>query len=220
MAPPILRTRRPRAGRGRSPGDVLAGVFAVVVLLALTVGVPFGLIRVFGAPLPHSMPGLSVLTHQLDIFAILKVLSVLVWLAWLQLVWCVIAEIRAAVRNTGMPAQVPLAGGTQAVVHRLVTAALLLFAATTAISPAFAHQAPPRAAHSVSATAGRGSPAGAVQAIPDNRPPEMVGHPEIAPQPRVEKIYVVAPPAVTTRACGRSRRIISVMAGATGRSSS
>ncbi len=201
MAPPMLQTRRPGAGRGRSPGDVLAGVFAVVVLLALTVGVPFGLIRVFGAPLPHSMPGLSVLTHQLDIFAILKVLSVLVWLAWLQLVWCVIAEIRAAVRNTGMPAQVPLAGGTQAVVHRLVTAALLLFAATTAISPAFAHQAPPRAAHSISATAGRGSPAGrgstagAAQSIPDARPPQMVGHPEIAPQPRVEKIYVVAPPA-------------------------
>ena len=51
-----------------------------------------------------------------------------VWLAWLQLVWCVIAEVRAAVRNAGMPARVPLAGGTQPLVHRLVTAALLLFA--------------------------------------------------------------------------------------------
>jgi hypothetical protein len=174
---------------------VAAGFFAVVVLLALTVGVPLGLARVFGVPLPHGMPGLSVLTHQLDIYAILKVLSVLVWLAWLQLVWCVIAEIRAAVRNTGMPAQVPLAGGTQAVVHRLVTAALLLFAASTAISPAFAHHAPPRAPHSISATVGRGSASGTARAIRDARPPEMVGHPEVAQQPRVEKIYVVEPPA-------------------------
>ncbi len=84
------------------------------------------------------------LTHQLDVFTILKVLSVLVWLAWLQLVWCVIAEIRAAVRNSGMPARVPLASGTQALVHRLVTAALLLFTAATVLSPAFAHQGPGR----------------------------------------------------------------------------
>src|SRR6202049_2501242 len=135
MAPPIPRTRRPPAGRGRSAGDVLAGLFAVVALIALTVGVPFGLIKVFGLPIPHNMPGLSVLTHQLDVFAILKVVSVLVWLAWLQLVFCVIAEIRAAVRNTGMPAQVPLAGGTQAVVHRLVTASPLLFTAGAAVPP-------------------------------------------------------------------------------------
>ena len=194
MAPPIPGARRPPVGRGRSAGDVLVGFLAVVVLLALTVGVPFGLIRIFGVPVPHSLPAMSVLTHQIDISAILKVLSVLVWLAWLQLVCCVIAEIRAAVRNTGMPARVPLAGGTQAVVHRLVTAALLLFSATTAISPAFAHQAPPRAPHAISAPAGRGSPADPQQAIRDARPPQMVGQPEVAQQPRAEKIYVVRPP--------------------------
>jgi hypothetical protein len=195
MAPSVPGTRRPAVGRGRSAGDVAAGVVAIVVLLALAVGVPLGLIRVFGVPIPHSMPGLSVLTHQLDIFAIMKVLSFLVWLAWLQLVWCVAVEIRAAVRNTGMPAQVPLAGGTQAVVHRLVTATLLLFAASTAISPAFAHHAPPRAPHAISAPAGRGSASGAARAIRDARPPQMVGHPEVAQQPRVERIYVVEPPA-------------------------
>ncbi len=193
MAPPIHRTQRPPVGRGRSAGDVLAGLFAVVALIALTVGVPFGLIKVFGMPIPHNMPGLSVLTHKLDIFAILKIVSVLVWLAWLQLVFCVIAEIRAAVRNTGMPAQVPLAGGTQAVVHRLVTAALLLFTAATVLSPAFVHHAP-GAPHAVSAAAGPGSSAGGQQAIRDARPPQMVGQPELAQQPLVEKIYVVKPP--------------------------
>src|ERR1035437_9760382 len=179
MAPPTLRTRRAAVGRRRSAGDVLAGFLAVILLLALTVGVPLGLVAVFGVPIPHGMPGLSVLTHQIDPFAILKVLSVLVWLAWLQLVCCVVAEIRAAVRNTGMPAQVPLAGGTQALVHRLVTAALLLFAASTALSPAFAHHAAPRAAHAISVPARMGSTGGASQAIRDARPPQMVGEPEL-----------------------------------------
>ena len=93
-------------------------------------GVPFALVTVFGLPVPHAMPSLALLTHQLDLPALLKVLSLLVWVAWIQLVWCVIAEIRAAVRNAGMPRRVPLAGGTQALVHRLVSAALLVFAAT------------------------------------------------------------------------------------------
>jgi hypothetical protein len=194
MAPPIPGTRRPPARRGRPAGDVLAGSFAVVILAVLTVGVPFGLIKVFGVPIPHSMPTMSVLTHRLDVFAVLKVLSVIVWLAWLQLVCCVIAEIRAAVRNTGMPAQVPLAGGTQAMVHKLITAALLLFSATTAISPAFAHHVAPAAPPAISATAGPGTTAGAQHAIHDTRPPQLVGQPEVAQQPRVEKIYVVKPP--------------------------
>ena len=119
-------------------------------------GVPFALVTVFGLPVPHAMPSLALLTHQLDLPAILKVLSLLVWVAWIQLVWCVIAEIRAAVRNAGMPRRVPLAGGTQALVHRLVTAALLVFAATTALSPALAHQAL-AAPHSVTAASGRGT---------------------------------------------------------------
>ena len=48
--------------------------------------------------MPHSVPPV-VLTHRLDIPSILRVLSVVVWLAWVQLGWCLIAEIRAAVRN-------------------------------------------------------------------------------------------------------------------------
>ncbi|PZS39263.1 MAG: hypothetical protein DLM62_09250, partial [Pseudonocardiales bacterium] len=116
---PRSTTRRAR----RSAGDLLLGLLAIAALAALTVGVPFALITVFGLPVPHTMPSLTVLTHQLDVPAILKVLSVLVWLAWIQLVWCVIAEVRAAVRNAGMPRRVPLARGTQALVHQLVTAA-------------------------------------------------------------------------------------------------
>src|SRR6266581_3630826 len=147
MAPPIPGLRRPPARARRSAGDLLAGIVAVIALLALTVGVPAGLVMLFGLPIPHNMPSISVLTRQLDAQAILRVLMVVVWLAWLQLLCCVAAEVRAAVRNAGMPARVPLSGGTQAVAHRLVTAALVLFSATVALSPAITHHAPrPQAA--------------------------------------------------------------------------
>ncbi len=141
MAPPIPGLSRPPAGARRSAADILAGIVAVVALLALTVGVPFGLVTIVGLPIPHGMPSMSALTHRLDAQSVLKVLMVVVWLAWLQLLCCVFAEVRAAVRNAGMPARVPLAGGTQAVAHRLVTAALVLFTATVALSPAITHHA-------------------------------------------------------------------------------
>ena len=188
MAPPIPGTRRPLPVRRRSAGDVLAGLLAVVALTALTVGVPFALVMIFGLPIPHSMPSMSVFTHQLDVFAVIKVLMVLVWLAWIQLVFCVIVEIRAAVRNAGMPARVPLAGGTQMMVHRLVTAALLLVTATTVLSPAFAHHtaAPPPRPAAVSASAVPAYIAPGQHAAPS-------AHDESHRAP-IEKIYVVKPP--------------------------
>ncbi len=119
---------------------------------------------------------MSVLTGQLDAATILKILSVIVWLAWLQLVWCVIVEIQAAVRNVGVPTRVPLSGGTQSLAHRLVTAALLLFSAAAALSPAFSQAAPPRPAYSVSVQAqlpgqrrGRGRGGGRRSAAPRRR---------------------------------------------------
>jgi hypothetical protein len=175
----------------RTAGDVLAGIFAIVVLSALTVGVPIALVTLIGLPLPHASPGLSVFTHQLDIPSILRVLSVVIWLAWLQLVWCVIVEIRAAVRNVGVPTRVPLAGATQSAAHRLVTAALLLFTAGAALSPAFAHAGPPKAAHSISATRSgarsTGQPGSAT-------PPQQVSGPVVTQAPHQDKVYVVKPP--------------------------
>ena len=133
------QTRRPSrpARRRRTPGDALTGLAAVAVLLALLAGVPIALVTVFGLPLPHSMPSASLLTSRLEASAVLKACSVVVWLAWVQFVWCVIAEVSAALRNTGMPSRVPLAGGIQPLVHRLVTAALLLSAAAS-VAPALA----------------------------------------------------------------------------------
>ena len=235
-----------RASRRRPGGDILAGAGAVLILLVLLIGVPAALLAVLGSPIPHTMPALSLLTHRLDILAILKIFSVVVWLAWLQLVVCLIAEVRAAVRNTGMPPRVPLAGGIQPAVHRLVTAALLLFSAATALSPAFTHQ-PPGAPPAV--TAGPAGPSGGASPAPA---PSATGPPAGTPgRPGGEgwenragpvgrpaargrrwrppttgcggprrSTWSGRPRADITKACGRSRRTTSVMAGVTGRSSS
>ena len=202
MAPPIPGPRTPVQVRRRTPGDVLAGVGAIVLLLALTVGVPIALITVVGLPLPHTVPKLSALTSQLDITAILRILSVIVWLAWIQLVWCVLVEIKAAASRiqghaAGSP-KVPLAGATQSLAHRLVTAALLLFTAAAALTPAVINHGPPRPAHSVSAqvTPAQLTPAQVTPAIPvtpagltASQAPQSHHH-----APNSDKMYTVNPP--------------------------
>jgi hypothetical protein len=203
MAPPIPGTRRAPTARRRSGGDVLLGVLAVLALLALAVGLPLGLLGVFGSPIPQTVPTLSSLSHPLDFSTILKVLSVIVWLAWLQLVVCVVTEIMAAVRNTGMPASVPLAGGTQLLVHRLVSTALLLVTATAVLSPALSHSAPAAAPHAVAAAGAplavttaasplSGSPA--TQAAGQLAAAQAAGRAAGAHAAHVDKIYVVKPP--------------------------
>ena len=191
MAPPIPGLRRPPVRRrGRTPADIAIGLLAVVLLAALTVGVPAALVALIGLPIPKSMPSMSVLTGQLDAATILKILSVIVWLAWLQLVWCVIVEVQAAVRNVGVPTRVPLSGGTQSVAHRLVTAALLLFSAAAALSPAFSQAAPPRPAYTVSVQAQLPGPVGGgAAAAVDVAPASQAAHAQHA-----QKLYVVTPP--------------------------
>jgi len=185
MAPPIPGLRPPVRIRRRTPGDVLAGVAAVVALTALTVGVPIALITVVGLPLPHTMPSASALTSQLDVTAILRILSVVIWLAWAQLVWCVLVEIKAAVSNVGVPSRVPLAGATQSAAHRLVTAALLLFTAAAALAPAVASPGPPRPAPSVSAQVTPGV-AHNTELTTSQAPAQAA--------PNADKAYLVQPP--------------------------
>src|SRR6478672_5193179 len=198
MAPPIPGLRKPVQIRRRTPGDALAGVGAIVLLVALTVGVPIALVTVVGLPLPHTLPRLSALTSQLDITAILRILSVIVWLAWIQLVWCVLVEIKAAASHAAGSPKVPLAGATQSLAHRLVTAALLLFTAAAALTPAVISHGPPRPAHSVSAqvTPAQLTPAQVTPAIPVTsagltaaQAPRSHHH-----APNSDKMYTVNPP--------------------------
>ena len=190
MAPPIPGLRKPVQVRHRTAGDVMAGLGAIVLLTALTIGVPVALVAVVGLPIPHTMPKLNALTSQLDITAILRILSVIIWLAWIQLVWCVLVEVKAAAAHTATR-KVPLSGATQSAAHRLVTAALLLFTAAAALTPAVISHGPPRPAHSVSAPAMNA----VTPAIPVSGTGLTAAHvPQAPAAPNSDKAYLVKPP--------------------------
>ncbi|WP_315987204.1 BTAD domain-containing putative transcriptional regulator [Actinomadura sp. HBU206391] len=172
---------------------MLQGLAAVAALAALVAGVPFALLTFFGSPVPDHLPTVDDLTQRLGPSSLITILVSLVWLAWLQLSICVLVEVYAGVRGVGVPARVPLAGGTQSLVHRLVVTALLLFTATTAIMPAFAsrdlHPARPVQTQSQQ-----------LQRIPAT--PAEVSAPELAEsvqsppvhKAKAKKIYRVQPP--------------------------
>ncbi|TDD64192.1 hypothetical protein E1293_41845, partial [Actinomadura darangshiensis] len=182
--------------KGRSTGDVLAGIGALVALTALMAGVPFALITLFGSPLPDHVPSASDLTHKVGPGALIAILVALVWLAWLQLAVCVVVEVYAGIRGVGVPARVPLAGGTQSLVHRLVVAALLLFSATTAIMPALSgglSQHPPAVRVQPQAQEFQRLPAAPAQPAATTRLPDTsVSSP--AEKAATTKIYRVHPP--------------------------
>jgi len=141
-----MRGRAPvRIRGGRSAGDVFAGLGALALLAALLGGVPYALLRFAGPPLTGELLSIDVLTRQVSGTTIVAVLILVVWLAWLQLAACVIVEVYAGIRRVGLPARVPLAGGTQAIAHRLVSAALLLFTLSAVVVPLTRFGGPPPA---------------------------------------------------------------------------
>ena len=130
----------------------LAGLGAVLALLALVVGVPVLLVAVAGWPLPTDLPDWSTATRAIsqgDIPAttVLKGLAVVVWIIWLQLVWALVWEIAVNLprlnrgqRSRRAPLVVaPVGSG----IGRLVTLALAAgIAVTSAPSAAIALPTP------------------------------------------------------------------------------
>ncbi|MEW9527027.1 BTAD domain-containing putative transcriptional regulator [Microbispora sp. NPDC049125] len=119
----------------RTAGDVLAGIAALLALIGLVGGVPYALIRLAGPPISSPLLDPDLFTSRVGPETIIAILVLLVWLAWLQLFLCVVVEVYAGLRHVGMPARVPLSGGTQALANRLVSAVLLLFTATAVAVP-------------------------------------------------------------------------------------
>ncbi|MGB3737057.1 MAG: hypothetical protein WA964_19035, partial [Ilumatobacter sp.] len=75
----------------------MKSIGAAVVLVALVVGVPASLVRLAGWPLPRQVPDLDnvfTMIQQGNIPAdtVIKTIAVVVWLAWLQLLWSVLWE--------------------------------------------------------------------------------------------------------------------------------
>ncbi|MFE0147239.1 BTAD domain-containing putative transcriptional regulator [Nonomuraea sp. NPDC059007] len=151
---PVRPRRAPvRIPTRRTPGDVLAGLGALVVLVALVGGVPYALLVLAGPPITAELLDLDLLTSRVGPSTIVALLVLLVWLAWFQLLVCVVVEVYAGVRRVGMPARVPLSGGTQMLANKLVSAVLLLFTASAAVVPIARLGAPPPAPHPIATVA-------------------------------------------------------------------
>ncbi|MEV0211082.1 BTAD domain-containing putative transcriptional regulator [Streptomyces sp. NPDC050788] len=131
------RNRTPQAVRvrRRSFGDFVKAFFAFVALLVLVVGVPGALAVLIGWPLPHGAPGLDWLQREITVDTFLRILTVIVWLAWAQFTACVLVEVKAALSGVGVPGRVPGAGPSQLLARQLVAALLLVGATAASLTP-------------------------------------------------------------------------------------
>ena len=141
------RRRRAQAAgpqRFRAPArstrpPVWRSVVAGLTLAAIIIGLPAVLLTTVGPPpLPTSldMSALLVQTVSFDV-----VVGVLIWvlsLAWLQFTVCTLVEVVSALKGHGVPGHVPLSGGVQSLVRRLVASVLLLGAVSGPVAAAAA----------------------------------------------------------------------------------
>ncbi|HVX45630.1 MAG TPA: LysM domain-containing protein [Mycobacteriales bacterium] len=117
-------------------GDTVRGLFATLIMLAVAAGLPVLLILFFGNPLPSMPDGQSFADTIGSAEFLLDVIACIVWLAWGQFTACLIVELVAGIRGSGLPHRVPLAGAQQDIARRLVTAVLLLATASQGLHSA------------------------------------------------------------------------------------
>ena len=169
--PDPSRFRQAPSEDPRSPGQV---VLAALALLLLVVGVPVALWVLSGPPpLPDGWPTREDLTAPIGIDTLLTVLRVVVWIAWFHFLVCVVAEIASAIRGRGVPAAIPLGGGSQQLARILVSALLLTGIAAGQAAAATGGGAPvePPSQVTISATTNTAQPPNAetIQPIDHNR---------------------------------------------------
>ena len=182
---------------------------AALLLLVLAAGVPVLLVTVIGDPLPaHMLTGAQLrraFTAPLSDNAVVHVLAIVAWLAWVNLLVNVARELSAQLRGLPAPRRLPVLGVSQGVARQLVATALLLLPAAAnmqttpvaALTRATADpypSAPARPAVTMSL---------AVEEVPAQHDPAAVedamspAATTVAPPPaqhRAHKVYVVQPP--------------------------
>ena len=125
-----VRSTRPPVWRSVVAGLVLAGVIiGLPVVLLATVGPP---------PLPTSLDTNALLTQAVSFDVVVGVLVWVLYLAWLQFTVCTLVEVVSAIKGHGVPGHVPLSGGVQSLVRRLVASVLLLGAVSGPVAAAAA----------------------------------------------------------------------------------
>ena len=125
-----VRSARPPIWRSLLSGLVLAAVI---------IGLPAALLATVGPPPLPTGVDMSVLFTQAVSFDV--VVGVLVWvlyLAWLQFTVCALVEAASAIKGHGVPGHVPLSGGMQSLVRRLIASVLLLGAVSGPVAAAAA----------------------------------------------------------------------------------
>lgn len=132
---------------GTRISDMVRGVLALVALVGLLVGVPYGLITQVGSPLPTALPSWAQISQtltrgDLDPWTIIKVMAVLVWLAWAQLTASVVVETIPLIRYRRVT-RAPSAAPLRATAANLVGSVALLFTTLArGIEPAAALDVP------------------------------------------------------------------------------
>jgi hypothetical protein len=134
---PLQPTRLPtQSRRRRRGGEVVRGLFGLLVTLVVVVGPPVGLVVLVGNPLPDQAPNSDWLTAEISSDTLLAILAIVLWLAWLHFVICLLVELVSDRRGRGLAPQVPGGGvGTQALARRLAGAVLLLASTSAATLP-------------------------------------------------------------------------------------
>ncbi|BDA64991.1 LysM peptidoglycan-binding domain-containing protein [Actinomyces capricornis] len=149
-----------RAPAGQDRPSPLRSILAAGVLLLIIVGLPLLLLQTVGLPpVPREFHA-SMLLQAVSLEVLLGVLYWVLWLAWLQFTVCTVVEIVSAVRGQGMPVHVPLSGGIQGLVRRLVIS-MLLASALSAPAAAAVPALPSHAAAQAAASAQEMGAAGA-----------------------------------------------------------
>lgn len=109
---------------------MIRGLTALVALASLLVSVPLGLAHFVGQPWPRPIPGFAVVWQSVrrgdisDPFVI-KVLAILLWLAWARLAISVLVEMVAMVTGRAVP-RIATLGSSQRSAAALVAAIMLL----------------------------------------------------------------------------------------------
>ncbi len=148
MSRPLPSAPLQGARRGRRRGDALRGLAAGLLMAAIVIGAPVALLLVIGNPLPD-LSGADLFSGRQSSEFVIKVIACVAWLAWAQVAACLLVELVAGVRGTGMPWRVPFAmGAQQDFARRLVTAVLLLATASHGLQSAAAPLAAGRPAAS------------------------------------------------------------------------
>ncbi|ABW12017.1 response regulator receiver and SARP domain protein [Parafrankia sp. EAN1pec] len=128
---PARPFRRRLAAGGLALGRLVRAAVALAALIALIVGLPWGLAHFIGWPLPHHLPSWDEvearLTGPMDDTLLLDILAVLLWPLWAAFTLSVVFAVPDVVREARWPSHSPplSVGGMRGLATFLLGAVLL-----------------------------------------------------------------------------------------------